>query len=78
MRQILSALAYMHRKGIVHHDIKPSNLTLQSNAEHGADVYLIDFGLAKKVRYNKLISDRRWGSAGYAAPELLSNQGYDT
>src|SRR5689334_21277358 len=43
MRQAAGALEYAHGEGIVHHDIKPSNLLLQ-----GADrLKLADFGLAR-------------------------------
>lgn len=44
-KQILSALAYLHERGIVHRDIKPSNVLLDSQKR----VYLADFGLAKQL-----------------------------
>ena len=41
--QLLDAVAYMHRNGIVHNDIKPENILITRT---GNDVKLIDFGLA--------------------------------
>ena len=41
--QLLQAVAYIHRSGIVHNDIKPENI-LVTRADN--DVRLIDFGLA--------------------------------
>eukprot|EP00930_Biecheleria_cincta_P068669 TRINITY_DN5635_c0_g2_i1.p1 TRINITY_DN5635_c0_g2~~TRINITY_DN5635_c0_g2_i1.p1 ORF type:complete len:670 (-),score=113.39 TRINITY_DN5635_c0_g2_i1:136-2145(-) len=49
LRQILSALMYCHRRGIVHRDIKPDNI-LYVDATASSSVKLIDFGLAGFAR----------------------------
>ncbi|RME02741.1 MAG: serine/threonine protein kinase [Planctomycetota bacterium] len=44
MRDLSSALAYMHRLGIIHRDITPANIIVE-----GKKPVLIDFGLAKRI-----------------------------
>ena len=45
-RQILSAVNYMHEKGIVHRDLKLENILIKSIDESFFDIRLIDFGTA--------------------------------
>jgi len=47
MYQILTAVSYMHRKGVAHRDIKPENILLNSK-DKDSPVKIIDFGLARK------------------------------
>ena len=51
VRKITSAVAYMHACGVVHRDLKPENLMLTST-KPGAEVKIIDFGLAKLLDEN--------------------------
>lgn len=47
MGQLLSALSCMHRRGVIHRDVKPENLLLTTR--HGWDIKLSDFGLVKTL-----------------------------
>ncbi|PTB69986.1 kinase-like protein [Trichoderma citrinoviride] len=61
-----SALAYLSRRGIVHHDIKPQNITY--SAERGA--VLIDFGMAASVTD----PDEQGGSPHFYPPEYVDEK----
>ena len=47
MKQLFSALAYIHDKGIVHRDIKPANILLED--KENLTIKIIDFGLSAKL-----------------------------
>mmetsp|Transcript_24849 Transcript_24849/g.61004 ORF Transcript_24849/g.61004 Transcript_24849/m.61004 type:complete len:188 (-) Transcript_24849:1186-1749(-) len=74
---MLSAIDYMHSRGIAHRDIKDTNFMLASQPGAGRiRVLAIDFGLSSKFQHEngtlaELCSDRA-GSLDFAPPELFT------
>ncbi|GAA6059924.1 hypothetical protein JCM10212_003064 [Sporobolomyces blumeae] len=70
--QLISGVAYLHQKGVVHRDLKLENLLLDRNR----NVIITDFGFAN--RFNDASVDLMATSCGspcYAAPELVVQDG---
>lgn len=61
--QLLEAVAYAHREGIIHCDIKPENIVLFP----GDQLRLMDFGIAKVAQ--KTVQGAGTGTLGHMAPE---------
>ena len=68
--QICEALAHAHAKGIVHRDVKPSNVLLAEAAD--TEIRLLDFGLAQMAEFDTLtaLGDVP-GTLAYISPERL-------
>ncbi len=71
--QILDALAHAHRLGIVHRDVKPSNVLVEESER--ISIRLLDFGLAQFDEADTLtaVGDVP-GTLAYIAPERLSGR----
>ena len=66
---VLDALAYIHQKGIIHMDIKPSNIMM----EQGKNVRLMDLGIADVTDTVNTATSGMMGTPKYAAPEQFSD-----
>ncbi|XP_077132501.1 NUAK family SNF1-like kinase 1 [Ranitomeya variabilis] len=70
-RQIVSAVHYCHKNGIVHRDIKLENILLDENL----NVKLADFGLSNLYHKNQVL-ETYCGSPLYASPEIVKGLPY--
>jgi serine/threonine-protein kinase Chk1 len=70
--QLVSAVAYMHSRGVAHRDIKPENVLLSAQG----DLKLSDFGLAAMFQKDGQVRtcNTVCGSPPYIAPEIVSGR----
>lgn len=76
VRQILSATAYCHSRGVIHRDLKPDNVLYATKAPDSS-VKVIDFGLADFLQRLRHAAGgkpmERAGTLAFMAPEMLSS-----
>ncbi|UNI17670.1 Mitogen-activated protein kinase kinase kinase [Purpureocillium takamizusanense] len=72
-RQTLSGLAYLHREGILHRDLKADNILLDLDGT----CKISDFGISKKTDniYGNDKTNSMQGSVFWMAPEVIRSQG---
>lgn len=72
VEQVSGALDEAHARGLVHRDVKPGNIIVESRrgSEHA---YLTDFGLTKQIDATSgVTASGRWvGTIDYASPEQI-------
>ncbi len=68
---------FMHQRGIAHLDIKLDNIVCQKSEDQTEyEIKIADFGLSTFIQPGQKLKFIV-GTPGYAAPELLREQGYD-
>jgi serine/threonine-protein kinase len=74
--QVLTALEYSHRAGVVHRDIKPGNIMIAANGQ----VKVMDFGIARAVSESSATiaeTSAIVGTAQYFSPEQARGESVD-
>jgi len=76
MKQLLSAVSYMHSLNIVHRDIKPENILVSdfNPVSSTINIKLTDFGTSNYLLKDNSFLKKRVGSPYYIAPEILNKQ----
>ncbi|HZU95678.1 MAG TPA: protein kinase [Planctomycetota bacterium] len=69
--EVARALAFVHARGIVHRDVKPSNILIEGSGR----ALLTDFGIATAVDLERLTRTGTFlGTVGYSSPEQVSGR----
>jgi len=71
MKQMIDALSYLHKNGIVHQDLKTENILIDSDL----NLKVADFGFACNKSINQLHCFK--GTKTYMAPEIKERKTYD-
>ena len=74
-KSIMNAVAYLHKNGIVHRDLKLENILIEDKNDL-MSIKLIDFGLSDKFQNDNKMFSKFCGTTLFQAPELIKNQIY--
>jgi serine/threonine protein kinase len=74
--QACAGLADAHGRGIIHRDLKPDNLFLSNVAEGESELKLLDFGIAKSLKFMRSLTMAGGGvgSPNYMSPEQMRSR----
>jgi calcium-dependent protein kinase len=74
VKQIASAVAYMHAKSIAHRDLKPENVMLLNHKDVSeSTLKVIDFGFSRQFERGACMTSK-WMTPKYVAPEVIKGR----
>lgn len=74
--QLLKGVSFLHTHGIIHRDIKHTNIMINSDENKKVTAKIIDFGLSRVLGRYEECGDP-YGSLSFQAPEMLLGQTYN-
>jgi len=75
--QLINGIYTLHKYGIIHRDIKTTNVLLKLNIINNKYIIkIIDFGLSKIILYNEYANET-YGSLPYKCPEIIKGKKYN-
>lgn len=72
-KQIVSALAFVHERGVAHLDCSLENILIHESGE----LKLCDFGLARMTQASRFPFTGRFGKSIYMPPEIFAGESFD-
>jgi serine/threonine protein kinase len=74
LRQVCAALQYIHKKGYIHRDVKPTNVLVWEPGDEWESAKLADFGIVKALAEDSQLTKAPPGSIAYMSPEAIQWQ----
>jgi tetratricopeptide (TPR) repeat protein len=77
LKQLATALDFVHQRGLIHRDVTPSNIMLVSQEGRTVDVKLMDFGVVKMPGQDLTMVGEMVGTVAYMSPEQIIGEQID-